>query len=108
MKENAQTWYASNGCGGQGLIAEEETGRSVAVAYDNADAELLASAPKLLDQSKRMLESVRKIMWLCQQHDPETGHYKTPSPYDILEIVHTRLFTIEVPETISRAKGGAE
>jgi hypothetical protein len=33
----------------QGLVIEETTGRSVAVAYDPKDTPLLAAAPKLLE-----------------------------------------------------------
>ena len=42
-------WYTSKGSMGQGIIAEEETGRNVAVAYDEKDAPLLAAAPALLE-----------------------------------------------------------
>jgi len=33
---------------GQGLIIDEGTGKNIAVAYDNADAQLIAAAPELL------------------------------------------------------------
>ena len=42
-------WYSKDGCGGQGLVADADTGRSVAVAYDRADGPLLAAAPDILD-----------------------------------------------------------
>ena len=100
-----KTWYAKSGSMGQGLIIEEETGRNVAVAYDESDADLLAAAPELLVQSKKMLEGVREIMRLCQQHDPATGYYKHPSSYEILKIVHARVFTIEAPGAIRKAEG---
>ena len=41
-------WYTGKGSGGQGTVIEETTGRTVAVAYDEKDAPLLASAPELL------------------------------------------------------------
>lgn len=41
-------WYHTNGSGGQGTVCDEETGRTVAVAYDAQDAPLLAAAPDLL------------------------------------------------------------
>lgn len=45
-------WYAKKTNAGsaheQGLIADEDTGRSVAVCYDSKDMNLLAAAPELL------------------------------------------------------------
>ncbi len=44
-----KTWYAKRSAGpGQGLVIEEETGRNVAVSYDEKDTPLLAAAPELL------------------------------------------------------------
>ena len=40
-------WYARGSSSGQGLIAEEGTGRTVAVAYAERDAPLIAAAPRL-------------------------------------------------------------
>lgn len=40
---------------GQGLIIEEETGKSIAVAYDEKDAPILAEAPAMLEALKDML-----------------------------------------------------
>jgi hypothetical protein len=34
---------------GQGIVADEETGRTVAVVYDSKDGDLLAAAPDLLE-----------------------------------------------------------
>jgi hypothetical protein len=50
------TWHASKGSGGQGLVIEDGTGRSVAVAYDGKDAPLLAASPRLLDALRGLLE----------------------------------------------------
>lgn len=50
------TWFVSKGSGGQGLIADEVTGRTVAVFYDEADKDLLAAAPELLQACKDLLE----------------------------------------------------
>ena len=45
----ANNWYAAKSAGdSQGLVIEEDTGRSVAVAYDVKDTPLLAAAPELL------------------------------------------------------------
>lgn len=42
-------WYAKKSTGrGQGLVIDEDAGRTVAVAYDEQDTELLAAAPELL------------------------------------------------------------
>jgi len=42
-------WNASVGSGGQGLVADEVTGRTIAVCYNKRNAPLLAAAPKLLN-----------------------------------------------------------
>ena len=60
-------WYQSKGSGGQGLIIEEETGRNVAVAYDEKDTPLLSAAPDLLEALKAAVavfaEIDRKTPW---------------------------------------------
>jgi hypothetical protein len=43
-----KTWYEAKTGNHQGLVVEETTGRDVAVAYDKADAALIAAAPELL------------------------------------------------------------
>ena len=49
-------WYATNAANdSQGLIIEEGTGRSVAVAYDRKDTALLAAAPDLREALKTLL-----------------------------------------------------
>jgi hypothetical protein len=53
------SWYAKKRSGtGQGLVIEENTGRTVAVAYDDKDAPLLAAAPDLLAALEDALESL--------------------------------------------------
>ena len=43
-------WYAKkSGNDTQGIVVEEETGRTVAVAYDRKDTALLAAAPEMLE-----------------------------------------------------------
>lgn len=69
------TWYYSPTAGhdihGQGTIADEDTGRTVALAYDGAkDGALLAAAPELLEALSLALEAAK----LAAIHDhPETG-----------------------------------
>jgi hypothetical protein len=43
----------------QGLIIDEDTGRNVAVAYDKADAPLIAAAPALLEALEIAVEVLR-------------------------------------------------
>ncbi len=49
-KTKPESWYFKKlgGPHDQGLIIDEKTGRNVAVAYESADAPLLAAAPDLL------------------------------------------------------------
>jgi hypothetical protein len=42
----------------QGLIIEEQTGRTVAVSYDGKDAPLLAAAPEMLATLQACLEAM--------------------------------------------------
>lgn len=51
-----KTWRAVGTGNHQGLIVDDETGRNVAVAYDKADAPLLAAAPALLSALRRAYE----------------------------------------------------
>jgi hypothetical protein len=51
-----RTWYAGVFAGGhQGSVAEEETGRTVALTYDPADAPLIAQAPAMLEALRALL-----------------------------------------------------
>lgn len=66
-----KNWYVTSttNIAGQAFIADEDTGRTVAVVYDNKDAALVAAAPKLL----AALETVANI-WGDLYHneaDPE-------------------------------------
>ena len=61
-----KSWYyrptAGHETHGQGVIADEETGRDVAIAYDgDADGALLASAPELLAALTEMLEVAETV-----------------------------------------------
>ena len=57
-------WYPKKSSGGQGTVNEEDTGRTVALAYDEKDAALLAAAPALLaaliDMEADMMEAMRR------------------------------------------------
>lgn len=56
-------WYASKSAGDhQGLVIEEGTGRTVAVAYDKEDTASLAAAPAMLELLK---EYHRRMRWHC-------------------------------------------
>ena len=51
-------WYATNaGNDYQGLVIDEQTGKTVAVAYDKEDADLLALAPELRDCLRFLVEA---------------------------------------------------
>jgi len=48
------SWYSRGGSGGHGLVACEASGNTVAVAYDKADAPLIAAAPDLRAALERL------------------------------------------------------
>lgn len=52
-------WYEASTGNHQGLIVEEVTGRTVAVAYDKADAPLIAAAPDMLAALKALASTAR-------------------------------------------------
>ena len=49
-------WYEGKTGNHQGLVIEEETGKSIAVTYDKKDAPLIAAAPELLEAASYALE----------------------------------------------------
>jgi len=53
--KTAQSWYAPKSSNHQGTIVNEGDGRTVAVAYDKADAPLIAAAPELLEALQTIL-----------------------------------------------------
>lgn len=57
-------YYARKSSGGQGIICDEDTGRTVAVVYDDKDTALFAAAPALLaaliDMEADMIEAMRR------------------------------------------------
>ena len=54
--EAKMSWYKARMSGnGQGLVIEQDTGRAVAVTYDEKDAALVAAAPELLDALRLVL-----------------------------------------------------
>ena len=56
------SWYKARMSGnGQGLVIEQDTGRDVAVTYDEKDAALVAAAPELLDALKGLFEHCAMI-----------------------------------------------
>lgn len=49
-------WYSQKTFAEQSVIADEKTGRTVAVAYEAHDGPLIAAAPQLLEACKCILE----------------------------------------------------
>ena len=48
-------WYTASTRNHQGLIVEEETGENIAVSYKKEDANLIASAPDLLEAHNNVI-----------------------------------------------------
>jgi len=51
------SWHAQKTSSGQGLVIDDDTGRNVAVAYDEKDMLLLAVAPDLLSSLEEMVHA---------------------------------------------------
>jgi hypothetical protein len=51
-----EPWYVAETGNHQRIIIEEQTGKTIAVAYDKTDAALLAAAPELLEALVDLLE----------------------------------------------------
>ena len=64
-------WYESSTSNGQGLIASEKTGESIAVSYDKKNAQLIAAAPKLLECIQDCNEALRILYNTFEQF----GHF---------------------------------
>jgi hypothetical protein len=56
-----KTWYLKNlnGFHDQALIIDEETGRNIAVVYDQKDGPILAAAPDLFEALKEAYEALK-------------------------------------------------
>lgn len=51
-------WYAKKWSGGQGIVIDEDTGRNVAIAYDEKDTALLAAAPEMAEALRYALRHI--------------------------------------------------
>lgn len=75
-------WYAAKSAGrGQGLVIDEDTGRNVAVVYDEKDTKLLAAAPRLLEVLELIAASGTDNANVLRRHAEdvirEAGHEQT-------------------------------
>lgn len=53
-------WYGKNS-GDQGLICQEETGKSIAVTYDTRDRALVAAAPEMYEALKEVVGDYKHL-----------------------------------------------
>jgi hypothetical protein len=74
-------WYAKTQSSGQGIIADEETGRTVAIAFDGKDAALLAAAPEMRELLALAADTIADMR---DRYDP-----KTPIESDIEQVLAT-------------------
>lgn len=67
-----RAWYESSTGNHQGLIVEEETGRSIAVTYDKADAALIVISHNAHESLIAALEQMREQFnrHTCKYHGP--------------------------------------
>lgn len=59
MAHSRGPWYADKGSGGQGLVIQEGSGRTIALAYDEKNAPVIAAAPDLEELVRRALEIIQ-------------------------------------------------
>lgn len=66
------TWYASKSAGGQqGIVAVEESGKTIAVIYAPEDAPVIAAAPKLYDALRSCVHVLREAGFISGLIEPE-------------------------------------
>jgi hypothetical protein len=54
-KTAGRQWYVASTGNHQGLVIDDTTGASIAVAYDKEDAPMLAAAPELAEAVRRLV-----------------------------------------------------
>lgn len=63
-------WYSSNASSEQGLVIDEETGETIAIAMDAKHAPLIAAAPELMDALEKIADRLETLMRLHGMNDP--------------------------------------
>jgi len=81
-RDDDMKWYAAKSAvRGQGLVIDEDTGRNVAVVYDEKDTKLLAAAPRLLEVLELIAASGTDNANVLRRHAEdvirEAGHEQT-------------------------------
>lgn len=56
------TWYGKGQSTGHGLVIEEDTGRSVAVVYDDADTAIVSAAPEMCEVLKLAEQELTELL----------------------------------------------
>ena len=51
-------WYAQKGSSGQGLVADEVTGKTIAVTYDKKDAKPISLTPRMINVINKALKEL--------------------------------------------------
>jgi hypothetical protein len=81
-----KTWHAASTGNHQGLVIEDETGRNVAVAYDKADAPLIAQAPAMLEALRTARAIVQDMIDTADRDNPLTAEREfLRDTYNIME-----------------------
>ncbi len=67
-------WYGKTQSSGQGLVYDDETGQSIAVAYNPDDAERIA---KDHNAAPDLLEALQALAAICEDEDRFPLHTET-------------------------------
>ena len=97
----SNNWYASKSSGGtHGCVADEVTGRTVAIVYEDKDTSLLAAAPEMLAALEGIVKHIESIKddWI---HDGSPNNTKM---HGLAVALNNRAGDL-IEDAIKKAKG---
>lgn len=65
INHSAAPWYTAKTGNHQGLVVSETTGASIAVTYEEKDAQIIAAAPELLEALRHIYaNAAESVEWI--------------------------------------------